>query len=242
MRIPAMTLLETIPPRALVVGAHADDAELSAGGTLAKWIACGCQVTLAVCSNGDAGTPNPGASRSQVAGTRAKEQHAAARALGITSLVMLGFADGALEDTSDFRRALVHLIREHRPHTVLTHEPHRPGALLHRDHRIAGTVVQDAVYPFARDPLHYPEQIASGLEPHKVSEVLLWETDDPNCIIDTTGFIEAQAAALSCHRSQLPGLPCGEHPSTWLEDRAREAANGRAFEVGESFRRLLAPA
>lgn len=118
----------------------------------------------------------------------------------------------------------------------------RPGAFLHRDHRIAGTAARDAIYPFARDPLHYPEHFAAGLAPHKVSELLLWETDDPNCIVDVSGHLESQAAALTCHQSQLPGLDCGEHPLPWLDNRATQTASGCPFEKGKLFRRLLAPA
>lgn len=234
--------LDRIPARALVVAAHPDDAELFAGATLAKWAASGCLVTVAICTNGGAGTVDPGAFRTALAGIRAAEQRAAANALGIATLVLMDFADGALEDTAAFRGDIVKLIREFRPHTVLTHDPYRPGVLDHRDHRITGTVVRDAVYPFARDALHYPEHIAAGLEPHKVSEVLLWETGEPNCIVEVSGFVAVQADALACHRSQLPGLPCGENPYQWLETRARRAAEGTGFAYGEQFRRLVAPA
>jgi LmbE family N-acetylglucosaminyl deacetylase len=234
--------LDRIPARALAVAAHPDDAELFAGATLAKWAAGGCLVTLAICTNGGAGTVDRDASRSHVADIRAAEQRAAAKVLGIANLVLLDYADGALEDTTAFRGDIVRLIREYRPHTVLTHDPYRPGALDHRDHRITGTVVRDAVYPFARDALHYPEHIAAGLEPHKVSEVLLWETETPNCIVDVSGFVEVQGHALACHHSQLAGLPCGEHPYQWLETRSRRAAEGTGLASGERFRRLIAPA
>ena len=237
-----METLDRIPASALAVAAHPDDAELFAGATLAKWAANGCVVTVAICTDGGAGTLDREASRAHVAGIRAAEQRAAAKALGIANLVLLDFADGALEDTHTFRGEIVGLIRKYRPHTVLTHDPYRPGALDHRDHRITGTVVRDSVYPFARDALHYPKQIAAGLAPHKVSEVLLWEADEPNCIVDVSGFVEVQGEALACHSSQLAGLPCGEHPYQWLEARARRAAKGCGFACGERFRRLVAPA
>src|SRR5437588_575188 len=93
------------------------------------------------------------------------------------------------------------------------HDPYRTRGFQHRDHRKAGIVTTDAVYPFARDHLHFPEQIAGdGLAPHKVRELWYWGMDEPNVIVDVTDSIDRQIAALTRHQSQMPGfnVPPGE--------------------------------
>lgn len=233
--------LTSVPARAMAVGAHPDDAELNAGGTLARWIAAGCEVTLVVCTDGDAGSRDGDTSREEVARSRRDEQEAAAKALGIREVVWLGFSDGGLEDSLSFRGRIVEMIRRYRPHTILTHDPYVRRRFAHRDHRIAGTVVQDAVFPFARDRLHFPEQVAAGLDPHKVMELLFWDGDEPDVILDVSGYVRKQAEALGRHRSQLGGLSCGPEPHDWLLERSRCVAIGESFEGGEVFRRLIAP-
>src|SRR5207245_1416653 len=83
-------------------------------------------------------------------------------------VVMLADPDGGLEDTREFLGDIVGAIRRYRPHTVFVHDPYRLRGFQHRDHRKAGITATDAVYPYARDHLHFPEQITrDGLEPHK---------------------------------------------------------------------------
>src|SRR5690606_25503602 len=45
-----------VPASAMTVGAHPDDAEFGAGGTLARWAAAGCEVTIVVLTDGSKGT------------------------------------------------------------------------------------------------------------------------------------------------------------------------------------------
>lgn len=239
--MPHFERLDSIPQRAMAVSAHPDDTELNAGATVAKWIAAGCEVILAVCTDGAAGVAEPGLTSGNVVQTRRAEQQAAARRLGVHKLVMLGLPDGGLDDTTEFRGLIVELIRRYRPNIVLTHDPCRHREFSHRDHRIAGTVVKDAIYPYARDRLHYPGHIRQGLAPHKVEQLLLWESDDPGIIVDVSGYIDVQAAALRCHETQLAGLPCGPNPESWLLNRAAAAAQAESFEAAETFRRLVAP-
>jgi len=133
------------------------------------------------------------------------------------------------------------MIRRYRPDTVLTHDPYVRRRFSHRDHWIAGMVVQDAVFPFARDRLHFPEQVEAGLEPHKVTELLFWDSDEPDVIVDVSGYVRKQSEALARYRSQLGGLLCGPEPFDWLLARSRDVAVGESFEGGEVFRRLIAP-
>lgn len=237
-----MEIFASIPPRVMAVGAHPDDVEIGAGGSLAKWSAMGSIVTIVVCSDGGAGSPERDTQPSEIAVRRKSEQCAAAEVLGVRRVEMLGLPDGGLEDTREFRESLVRLIREHRPEVILSHDPFVRAQLVHRDHRIAGQVVLDAVYPYARDHLHYPEHLANGLQPHRVASCLLWESDDPDVVVDVTQTLAIKTRALEHHASQLTGIVGTSDPSSWLGRRSREAAADFEFRDGESFRKLDAPA
>jgi LmbE family N-acetylglucosaminyl deacetylase len=240
---PALEIVTDVPDRAMVVFAHPDDAEIGSGGVVARWIEAGCEVAYVLCTNGDAGTAERSLTPAQLATKRAEEQRAAADAMGVKHLVMLGYPDGFLEDTRAFLGDVVRAIRQYRPHTVFVHDPYRIKHFQHRDHRKAGLTTTDAVYPFARDHLHFPEHITGeGLAPHKVRELWYWGADEPNTIVDVTASIERQIAALVRHESQLPGFNVadGESIATRVRHGAAEAARGHGFQYGAVFRRMIA--
>ena len=87
-------------------------------------------------------------------------------------MVFLDHPDQGLEDSAEFRAQLVREIRIHRPDVVLTIDPER-GWIRHRDHYVTGRVTLDAIFPYARDYLAYPDMIGEGLEPHKVLDLSL---------------------------------------------------------------------
>src|SRR6266849_1853326 len=212
-----LDIVTAIPDRAMVVFAHPDDAEIGSGGVIAKWVAAGCEVTYVLCTNGGAGTSD-------------------------RSLTP-GYPDGALQDSREFLGDVVRAIRQYRPHTVFAHDPYRMKGFQHRDHRMVGMVTTDAVYPFARDHLHFPEHITDDkLEPHRVRELWYWGMDEPEIIVDVTGWIDKQVAALVRHESQVPGfnVPPGETIGARVKQNAAERAQGYGFEHGAVFRRLIA--
>ena len=186
----------------LVVTPHPDDAEGGAGGTIARWAAQGRKVVLVVCTNGDKGTSDRSIAPEKLAEIREREQRDAAKALGVAEVVFLGFPDQGLEDSSELRERIVRQIRLHRPETVVTIDPNR-RYIRHRDHNVTGRVTLDAVFPYARDHLAYPEHLREGLEPHKVSQVYLWGSEEPDTFLDITDTFQAKRDALYCHVSQV---------------------------------------
>jgi LmbE family N-acetylglucosaminyl deacetylase len=240
-----LEIVTEVPESAMVVFAHPDDAEIGSGGVIARWVAAGCDVTYVLCTNGDAGTADRDLTPAELSRKRAQEQRAAADFMGVRHVEMLGYPDGFLEDTREFLGDVVRAIRRHRPHTVFVHDPYRMKGFQHRDHRKAGITTTDAVYPFARDHLHFPEQITrEGLEPHKVRELWYWGADEPDVIVDVTDGIERQIAALVRHGSQIPGfnVPEGATMGERLKKGAADLAAGYGFEYGAVFRRLIAAA
>ncbi len=221
----------------MVVAAHPDDAEFGAAGTIARWIREGKKAVYVICTNGDKGTSDFSIRPDALAKLRQAEQIAAARTIGVNEVVFLNYRDQELEDTPALRKDIVRQIRIFRPHTLMTSDPYR-RYIWHRDHRIAGQVTLDAIYPYARDILAYPDLAREGIMPHKVAEVLTWGSDDPNYYSDITGTFELKIAALKCHRSQV-----GERPdlAERLRARYRAMAEGQPFELAEAFHRVEAP-
>ena len=186
----------------LVITPHPDDAESGAGGTIAKWSEQGANVVLVVCTNGNKGTSDRSKSSSEIAETRRREQADAAKVLGVADVIFLDHPDQELQDNDEFRQELVREIRTHRPDVVLTIDPERKW-IRHRDHFVTGRVALDAVFPYARDHLAYPFMLEDGLEPHKVKEVYLWGSDEPDVFIDVDGTFDKKVDALYCHVSQM---------------------------------------
>lgn len=221
----------------LVVSPHADDAEFGIAGTVALWVKEGKTVVYVICTNGDKGTADMTLTPEKLAKIREREQLAAAKVLGVKDVIFLGYPDQGLEDTPDFRKALVRWIRTYRPETVAAPNPYRKY-IWHRDHRITGQVTLDAIYPFARDHLAYPDLLNEGLLPHHVKEVLLWGyIEDTNLRLDITSTFRTKVAALRCHKSQLTDHRFA-NIEDWLKQQAKQMADGEPFELAEAFRRV----
>jgi LmbE family N-acetylglucosaminyl deacetylase len=235
---------EESPPSsgaALAVFAHPDDAEISAGGTLARWVSEGRQVHLLVLTNGDRGSDDPARDRVELARTRLAETEDAARLLGLASTTVLSTHDGELENTPEIRAEIARVVRRIRPSTVLTCDPTAwffgNRYFNHSDHRMAGAVTLDAVFPGAGNPHFFTELLAEGLEAWNVPEVWMGWSLEPNHYQDITGFMDIKLKALFEHRSQLEGGLIGFFEE-WLPSEAEE--NGRRIGVqhAEAFRVL----
>lgn len=219
----------------MVITPHPDDSEFGVAGTVARLTKEGKKVVYVVCTNGDKGTGDRSMKPEDLAKIREQEELAAAKVLGVSDVVFLRFPDQGLEDGHEFRKALVRVIRKYRPFVVVTADPYRKY-LWHRDHRITGQVALDAVFPYSRDHLSYPDLLEEGLEPHKVKEMWLWGVDEPNLKFDITGTFDIKLAALGCHKSQVGEIP--PEMKERLKDWARNNAQGEDYEFGEAFYRI----
>jgi LmbE family N-acetylglucosaminyl deacetylase len=229
--------LETLPPGTgvLVVVAHPDDAEFMCGGTVARWCAGGAIVNYVLGTRGDKGTGDPEMTPERLSTIREAEQLEAARTLGVREVVFLGLPDGELEDTPALRKEIVRQIRRFRPEIVITSDPLRRYQQ-HRDHRIIGQVTLDAVFPYARDRLHFPELYRDeGLEPHKVGTVLIPGAEHADLWVDIRDSFERKLAALRCHVTQVGA---GEGLEQRLRQMAAAIGEGQGLALAEAFKRI----
>ena len=203
---------------------------------MARWAKAGSAVHLVVCTDGGKGTSDPSVVPSELAEERTGELEASSALIGLRSVENLGLPDGELVDSAEFRGELVRRVRALRPDLVCGHDP---SALFfgqdyvnHRDHRILGLALLDAVAPAAALPQYFPEAGA----PYQVPTVLLSGTLEPDEWVDVSDTIETKAAAVECHRTQFAGS------AGWAGEavRRRAAEEGRRAGVAhaEGFRRL----
>lgn len=228
-------MADSEPESILVVTPHPDDSESSAGGTIAKWCAEGKKVVLVVCTNGDKGTRDRTVKPADLAATREVETLNAAKAYGLADVVFLRMKDQGLEDNDEFREKIVKQIRIHKPDLLLTIDPNRQY-IRHRDHSITGRVVLDAVFPYARDHVAYPEHLEQGIEPHKVKEVWLFRPEQPNRHVDMSEYFETRQNALHSHVSQV-GERSDERDKR-SRDRLAETGEKYGVELAEQFMRI----
>ena len=232
--------MTTANGRVMVVGAHPDDPEFLAGGTVARLAKEGREITYVIVTNGNKGSGDRSMTSEQLRPIRAEEQRRAARVLGVERVEFLGYEDGEVEDTRDLRRDVTRQIRRWQPELIITLNPHRtynnfPG--WHRDHRMTGRVVLDCVYPLARDHLSFPELLAK-YEPHKVREVYLIQWDQPRLVVDITDTMELKLEAIRCHASQVGDFEIVE---ARMRNRAALLGKEKGYACAEGFDHIVVP-
>jgi LmbE family N-acetylglucosaminyl deacetylase len=193
------------PERVLIVTAHPDDVDFGAAGSVATWTDAGVDVTYCIVTDGEAGGFDSGVSRRDMAELRRSEQTTAAKHVGVTELVFLGYPDGRVEPTLELRRDLSRVIRQVRPQRVVGQSPERVYERIyasHPDHLAAGEATLCAVYPDARNQFAHPELLQEGWEPWTVPEVWMFATAGADRFVDITDTVDRKLEALRSHESQ----------------------------------------
>ena len=199
----------TSPQHILVILAHPDDPEFFCGATLAKWAREGHRITYLLLTCGDKGfnpTTHPDMTPEKLCAIRHEEQYAAAKVIGADSVHILDHPDGYLVPDLNLRREVVREIRRHKPNILVTCDPQNLFAIYginHPDHRAAGQVVIDAVFPAAGNVAYFPELLAEGFEPHMPKEVWCSLTMQPNVTMDVTDMWHTKMQAILKHKTQV---------------------------------------
>lgn len=255
-----MTDTRATPLRLMCVLAHPDDESLGTGGALAQSAAAGVETYLLTATRGERGrfgdstaTPDPDI----VGRTREAELMAAAKALGLAGVEILGYPDGGLDKVdpaSAIQRIAGHL-RRVRPHVVITFAP--DGAYGHTDH-IAISQQTTAAIVCAADPSYRTEPFA---EAHRVAklyyiawsakkwaayqaalkrlvvtvdgaerQVAPWPDWAITTVLDTTDVWQSVWRAVSCHRTQM---------SIYKKFAALPEADQRALWGSQEFYRVF---
>ena len=213
------------PMDVVAIGAHPDDVELWAGGTVCSLTAADARVAIVDLTLGELG------SRGTVE-LRRKEARKAADILGVAERVNLELPDGNIENTPANRLQLIRALRRYRPRLVLIGAPE----CRHPDHKAATDLSVAAIFQAGLSkiktvgPDHLPQ------EPHRPDHVLQYMQAiafEPTLSVDVTAFWDQRTRAVRAFESQFHNpdyRSAAEEPETyisnpdffeWMESRAR---------------------
>ena len=189
----------------LAFAAHPDDAELNAGGLIAKMVRLGHKVGIVDLTAGQMAT------RGSV-GLRETEAAQASQILGLSVRQNLGLADGGLSaDDPQARRKIVEAIRRYRPSVVLT------GLSVdrHPDHSRAGQLVSDAVWLAGRVNYDAPGQY------HQIKRLLYYPqhfVKQVSFVVDISEDFDTKRRAVLAFGSQFH-QPNSKEPYTFISSK-----------------------
>ncbi len=218
----------------LAIGAHPDDVELSAGGTVAKCVKLGYKVGLLDLTEGETGTRG-------TARIRAEEARDAAAILGVSVRENLRLGDGKFEVNEKNRRKVITIIRQYRPKILLIPHWHER----HPDHVHANILSREAWYYAGLAKL---ETMQNGKKqapwrPNNYFHFMQKYEFEPSFIVDISDVYELRVAAIKAHKSQFYD-PDSKEPETFLsqksfldfmETRARYYGSKIGVPFGEPF-------
>jgi LmbE family N-acetylglucosaminyl deacetylase len=170
---------------------------------------------------------------------REQEERTSAAIVGVHDVEFLGHPDGMLEYGLPLRRDIARAIRRFRPDVMITgnyHDSWGPGTRNQADHIALGLAVLDGVRD-AGNRWVFRELLDEGLEPCKVSTVLVSGVFDAQHAVDVSEHFDAGVASLEAHVEYLRGL--GDHvmadPREFLESFARQAGTGLGVRYAVTF-------
>ena len=168
----------------VVLAPHMDDEVIGCGGTLARHIERGAEITIIYLSDGRHGGVTP-AGLSDVSRTRKREAALAMEALGIRKIIFMDAEDGTLDSTPELAVRLRELLEKIRPELV-----YLPFFLEeHPDHRAVSKILTEA--------------IDSGKHLFRCMAYEVWTPLFPNCLVRIDATIEQKKRALGHYQSQL---------------------------------------
>ena len=116
-------------------------------------------------------------------------------------------SSGEIELTLNLRRDLVREIRRFKPDAIMCFDPTRLFSgdryINHPDHRNAGLVALEAIFPAADNPMFYPDMADEGYLPHKIGHLYVVGHSDITVRVDVTDVIDTKIAAILCHKTQI---------------------------------------
>jgi bacillithiol biosynthesis deacetylase BshB1 len=223
----------------LVLAAHPDDAELGAGGTIAKLTKEGKSVAIVDLTQGEMGT------RGTIE-IRKEEAARSAEILGIKYRENLMLPDGYVENDTESQLIVIYAIRKYRPELVIMNPEHER----HPDHEAAHSLVRTSMF---KAGLQKIETHDNGFkqERHRIRKMFCFMQSypfqhNPDFIVDISETIEEKMESIKAYKSQvfIPGESKEEGLSTrlfrpgFLEDqlaRAKYFGSMIGAEYGEAF-------
>ncbi|UII79801.1 bacillithiol biosynthesis deacetylase BshB1 [Flagellimonas sp. CMM7] len=209
----------------LVFGAHPDDAELGAGGTIAKEVSRGKKIGIIDLTRGELGTRGS-------AEIRDKEAAEAAKILGIAVRENMEFADGFFVNDKEHQLEIIKMVRKYRPEVVLCNAIDDR----HIDHPKGSKLVSDACFLSGLvkidTKMDGDDAWQEAWRPKRIYHYIQWKNLEPDFVLDVSGFIEKKTESILAYSSQFFD-PNSEEPETPISSKNFiDSVNYRARDLG----------
>ena len=207
----------------LAFGAHPDDVELGAGGTIAKEVSLGKKVGIIDLTRGELGTRGS-------ADLRDIEAANAAKILGVAVRENVRFADGFFTNDKKHQLEIIKMLRKYQPDIVLCNAIDDR----HIDHPKGSKLVSDACF---LSGLLKIETDIDGISqekwrPKQVYHYIQWKNIEPDFVVDVTGFMDKKEASVLAYSSQFFD-PLSKEPETPITSKNfTDSINYRAKDLG----------
>jgi len=218
----------------LAFGAHPDDVEIGAGGTVISSIEKGLKVGVVDLTQGELGSRGSGE-------LRLIEALNSAKLMGLTTRENLGMRDGFFELDEEHLLKIVEKIRKYQPTIVLCNAP----SDRHPDHGRASALVERACFlsGLARIETTHDGEKQTHWRPKAVYKYIQDFYLKPDFVFDVSNYWDKKVAALQCFSSQFftadskePKTPIsGAEYFDFLKGRAMEMGRPSGFLLGEGF-------
>ncbi len=210
----------------LAIGAHPDDVELSAAGTLLKHRAMGFSTGIIDLTQGELGSRG-------TKETRKEEAMAAAEILGLSARVNLKMADGFFEHSEENLRLIVEQIRRFKPGIVLLNAV----SDRHPDHGKGSKLASEACFlaGLRRIETTWEGNPQEAYRPKAVYHYIQDRYLKPDFAVDVTDFVEQKFASIKAYKTQFWD-PASTEPKTPISgEEFFEFLRGRMAEFGRSI-------
>ena len=191
----------------LVMTVHPDDAELGAGGTIAKYVAEGKKVGIVDLTRGELGTRG-------TAITRAEEAAAAANILGVAVRENLELRDGFFQNNEDSQLVIIKAIRKYQPEVVIT------NALedRHPDHGRASKLVNDAIFlaGLRRVETSLDGLVQEPFRPRLHLQLIQDKYIQPDILLDVTAYWDIKEQSILAYKTQFNSPSEDDGPQTYI--------------------------
>jgi bacillithiol biosynthesis deacetylase BshB1 len=219
----------------LVLAAHPDDAELGAGGTIAKHVALGYKIGIIDLTRGELGTRG-------TPETRDIEASASAKILGVTHRENLRLKDGYFQNDSESQLAVIRMIRKYQPRIVIANAIHDR----HIDHGKGASLAYDACFLSGLVKIETRDENGKAQQPCRPNAVYHYiqsQLIEPDLIVDISEFWDKKMQAIQAFKTQFFDAN-SEEPETYIskpgflkmiEARAVEFGHAIGTSHGEGF-------
>ncbi len=219
----------------IAFGPHPDDVEFGCGGFLAKMAEKNYKVGIVDLTYAELSTNG-------TVKERQKEAAQAAKILGCSFRINLGWTNNFLYNSKKFHDDIVRVLRTYRPKMILI--PHDFDR--HPDHENTQKIIRDAI--FTSGLVKYKLDNLPPFRPKYAFVYAMWYEFEPSFVVDVTSVWDKKVQAVFAYTSQFSKRP-GTIATIDTDDKTHKLIEARArtygFTInatyGEAFKNIHGP-